>query len=144
MMRNTPLCVTAAAILLTVYVPTRSAAASTAPFLINAFRAPTPPPPPQIGYGHTNPKGQVVGLTSRYFTRNGRPWMPLMGEFEYARYPSRFWNWELLKMRAGRVNIVSSYIHWNLQERRTGIWNWHGRRNLRNFVKLAAKNGLLV
>ncbi|MGC8624962.1 MAG: beta-galactosidase [Phycisphaerae bacterium] len=143
-MRKTSPRIMTLALLATVCILTQSAAVSAAPLLIKAYGAPTPPPPPQIGYGHANPKGQVMGLTSRYFTRDGKPWMPLMGEFEYARYPSRFWNRELLKMRAGGVNIVSSYIYWNVQERRKGIWNWRGRRNLRQFVKLAAKDGLLV
>ena len=35
----------------------------------------------------TNPQGETVGLNSQSLLMNGRPWMPVMGEFHYSRYP---------------------------------------------------------
>jgi len=33
------------------------------------------------------PDGQALAADSRSLLRNGQPWLPVMGEFHYARYP---------------------------------------------------------
>jgi hypothetical protein len=35
-----------------------------------------------------------------------------MGEFHYSRYPESEWESEILKMKAGGVQIVSTYVIW--------------------------------
>ena len=32
-----------------------------------------------------SPSGGVIGVDSRYLTRNGKPWLPVMGEFHFSR-----------------------------------------------------------
>ncbi|HEY0990522.1 MAG TPA: beta-galactosidase [Kofleriaceae bacterium] len=86
--------------------------------------------------------GQSLAVTSRYLELDGRPWFPIMGEFHYSRYPADEWEVELLKMRAGGVDIVASYVFWNHHEEIEGVFDWSGRRDLGRFVRLAARAGL--
>lgn len=88
------------------------------------------------------PNGDVIGANSQYLTRNGAPWMPVMGEFHYSRTPAAEWEAELRKMKAAGIDIVATYIIWNHHEAKEGDYDWRGKRDLRRFVQLAAKAGL--
>jgi len=86
--------------------------------------------------------GDQFAVNNRYFIKNGKPWLPLMGEFHYNRYPEQYWEEELLKMKAAGLSIVATYVFWNEHETSKGIWDWKGRRNLQHFVDLCRKHGL--
>jgi beta-galactosidase len=88
--------------------------------------------------------GQRIGINNRYLTLDGRPWLPVMGEFHYARVPEKDWRTELLKMKSAGVDIVSTYVFWNEQEPRAGRFNWNGDLDLRHFVELCKQLGLYV
>ena len=92
----------------------------------------------------TSPDGHTIGATSRYLTRDGRPWLPVMGEFHFSRYPESEWENEILKMKAGGVQIVSTYVIWIHHEEVEGEFDWSGRKNVRRFVELCAKHGMLA
>jgi hypothetical protein len=91
-----------------------------------------------------SPSGSVIGLNSRYLTLNGTPWLPVMGEFHFSRYPRAQWEEELLKMKAAGVNIVSAYIIWVHHEEVKGQTDWTGQRDLHAFAELCSKHGLLL
>lgn len=116
-----------------------------APLTIRADRPFHAPGPANfhVQYG-TNPDGQRVGMNSRYLTLNGKPWLPVMGEFHYSRVPESQWDTEILKMKAAGVQIVSTYIFWIHHEEVEGHFDWTGRRDLRRFVELCAKHGMYV
>jgi hypothetical protein len=67
-----------------------------------------------------------------------------MGEFHYARYPAAEWREELLKIRAGGVSVVATYVFWILHEESRGSFDWSGDRDLRRFVTTCAELGLDV
>jgi hypothetical protein len=92
----------------------------------------------------TRPDGSTVTVDSSSLLLDGRPWIPVMGEFHYTRYPANEWRDELLKMKAGGLNIVATYVFWIHHEEVEGEWNWSGRHNLREFVQTAASAGLQV
>src|SRR5262245_48604569 len=96
----------------------------------------------RVGVGALSDTGHSLAVTSRYLELDGRPWFPIMGEFHYSRYPADEWEVELLKMRAGGVDIVASYVFWNHHEEIEGVFDWSGRRDLGRFVRLAARAGL--
>lgn len=91
-----------------------------------------------------SPSGRTIGVNSRYLTLDGKPWLPVMGEFHYTRYPESQWEEEILKMKAGGVNIVSTYVIWIHHEEIEGQFDWRGRRDLRAFTELCAKHGMYV
>lgn len=90
------------------------------------------------------PNGDTLGANARYLTRNGAPWLPVMGEFHYSRTPASQWEAELRKMKAAGIDIVASYVMWNHHEEVQGKFDWSGNRDLRRFVQLATKAGLDV
>lgn len=92
----------------------------------------------------TSRSGRTIGVTSRYLLLDGKPWLPVMGEFHYSRVPESDWEEDLLKMKAAGVQIISTYIFWNHQEEVQGKFEWTGQRDLRHFVQLCAKHGLYV
>lgn len=78
-------------------------------------------------------------MTSQCLTRDGKPWLPVMGEIHYSRYPAEYWEQELRKMAAGGVGIVSTYVIWIHHEEIEGSYDFSGQRNLRAFVLACAK-----
>jgi len=92
----------------------------------------------------TSPSGITLGVNSRYLTLDGKPWLPVMGEFHFSRYPRAQWEDEILKMKAAGVNIVATYVIWIHHEEVKGQFDWTGQRDLRAFVQLCAQHGLYV
>jgi hypothetical protein len=109
---------------------------------IDASVAPKPAAPLAFAVGGKSPDGHELSANSRYLTLDGRPWFPVMGEFHFSRYPAEEWETELLKMKAGGVNVVATYVFWLFHEETEGKFDWSGRRDLRRFVELCAKHGL--
>ncbi len=107
-----------------------------------------PSPPPQAsdfkGGSSLSPSGESIGLNDQYLTRDGKPWLPVMGEFHFSRYPEPGWEEEILKMKAAGVQIVSSYIFWNHIEEAKGVFDWTGQRDLRRFAELCQKHGMYL
>jgi hypothetical protein len=91
-----------------------------------------------------SPTHGVLSINQQCIELNGKPWIPVAGEFHYVRYPRRDWLTELRKMKAGGINVVSTYVFWIYQEEQKGVWDWRGRRNLRAFLKDCQKVGLLA
>lgn len=83
-------------------------------------------------------------MNSRYLMLDGKPWLPVMGEFHYSRVPEAQWEDEILKMKADGVQIISTYIIWIHQEEVKGQFDWSGQRDLRHFVELCAKHHMYV
>ena len=92
----------------------------------------------------TSPDGRKIGFTDYYMTINERPRYEIAGEFHYSRLDSTLWDGQLAKMKEAGVTIVSTYVFWNHHEEKKGIWDFTGRRNLRRFVRLCQKHGLMV
>jgi hypothetical protein len=92
----------------------------------------------------TSSDGHVLGMNERYLTLDGKPWLPVMGEFHYTRVPESQWEEEILKMKEDGVSIVATYVIWIHHEEIEGQFDWTGRRNLSHFVELCAKHGMYV
>lgn len=88
--------------------------------------------------------GKGYGYNSRYLIKDGRPWFPVMGEMHYSRYHDDLWEESLRKMKAGGIDVVSSYVIWIHHEEEKGIYEFTGCRNLRKFIMLCKKVGLSV
>jgi beta-galactosidase len=108
--------------------------------------SPVPVPQPVAATLGTSvsPSGQTIGVNSQYLTLNGQPWLPVMGEFHYSRYPEKLWEQEILKMQAAGVQIISTYVIWIHHEQQQGVFDWTGQRDLRHFTELCAKHGMYV
>jgi len=65
----------------------------------------------------TDARGRIISVNNRYLTINGIAQIPVMGELQYSRMPKERWEDEILKMKAGGVNIIATYLFGNHHER---------------------------
>ena len=103
---------------------------------------------PETGYlkmgTSVSPDGHRIDINSRYLSLDGKPWIPVMGEFHPTRYPPQYWEDELVKMKSAGVDIVAFYVIWAHHEAKPGEFNWSGDRDIRRFIDLCAKHHLKV
>ncbi|NLV28087.1 MAG: glycosyl hydrolase family 35 [Methanomicrobiales archaeon] len=106
-----------------------------------------PENPKQIRAGHLNlggkdPSGNTIAFNSYYMEMNGKPFIPIMGEIHYARLPEQYWEEQILKMKAGGINVIATYVFWNIHEWKEGVFDWSGNKDLRRFLLLCKKHGM--
>ena len=94
--------------------------------------------------GGTSPTGGSITVNNFYMSIDGRPVIPVMGEFHYSRYPREQWEEEILKMKAGGVTVLPTYVFWSLHEEVEGQFRWDGQRDLRYFLQLCKKHQMPV
>lgn len=94
--------------------------------------------------GGTAPDGGSIEVNSFYMLRNRKPMLPVTGEFHYSRYPAEQWEQAILKMKAGGLTIIPTYVFWNIHEEKEGVFDWNGNRDLRRFVELCKKHDMDV
>jgi beta-galactosidase len=88
--------------------------------------------------------GDVYEVNSRYLIKNGKPMLPVMGEFHFSRWNPEEWEEALLKMKAGGVQIVATYVFWIHHEEKQNEWDFTGSRNLKQFLETCKKVGIDV
>ncbi len=94
--------------------------------------------------GGANPQGERIDVNNFYMSIAGKPVIPVMGEFHYSRYPAEQWEEEILKMKAGGVNVLPTYVFWSLHEEVEGQFRWDGQRDVRRFIELCKKHDMAV
>ena len=94
--------------------------------------------------GGKNPDGIEINVNSRYITRGGKPYIPIMGEIHFSRIDRNEWEKELVKMKNGGITLVSTYLFWIYHEEIEGELDFTGDNDIRTFVELCGKNGLEV
>ncbi|MFE4053204.1 beta-galactosidase [Streptomyces sp. YIM B13518] len=105
--------------------------------------------PPVPLSGHL-PMGSRAGVPaplradSRKLVRGDEPWLPVMGEFHFSRYPAAEWREELLKIRAGGIDLLATYLFWNQHEEERGTLRFDGDLDIRRFVELCGELELYV
>ena len=91
-----------------------------------------------------DPKGKTLTVDSKSLLLDGRRILPVMGEIHYSRVPRQDWHREILKMKAGGVDIISCYVFWNHHEYEEGVFDWSGNRDLRAFLRICRDCGEMV
>lgn len=97
-----------------------------------------------LNMGGKNHDGEEIDVTSRYFTRGSKPWIGVMGEFHFSRYNRKYWHRELCKMKAGGINIISTYLFWIYHEEIEGEFDFTGDNDIRAFIEECKNVGLDV
>lgn len=95
-----------------------------------------------LNLGQVRDDGASFQVNSRYIEKDGKPWIGIMGEYHFVRDSRDRWEQELLKMKAGGINTIASYVFWIYHEEIEGEYDFTGDRNLREFVELCEKLGL--
>ena len=94
--------------------------------------------------GGENPDGEQIGVTSLYYTRGGKPWIGVMGEYHFVRDSRENWYRELCKMKAGGITIVATYLFWIYHEETEGEFDFTGDRDIGRFIADTQRAGLDV
>ncbi|HEX3075307.1 MAG TPA: beta-galactosidase [Lachnospiraceae bacterium] len=87
-------------------------------------------------------KTTEFGYNSNYMLKDQEPWFPVMGEIHYSRYPKQYWRESLYKMKAGGVEVVSSYVIWIHHEEIEKEYDFTGNKDLREFITACKDCGL--
>ena len=91
-----------------------------------------------------DPEGHEIGFTNYYMTRDGKPFFGISGEMHYCRVSPDQWEDAVVKMRCGGLNIISTYVFWNVHEEEEGVFRFDGCRDLRAFLEVCEKHGMYV
>ena len=66
------------------------------------------------------------------------------GELHYCRIPRVEWPARLAVANSMGINTVSTYVFWNLHERRRGVFNFEGEIDFGAFITACQKQGMKV
>ena len=94
--------------------------------------------------GGTNANGEKIEVNNFFMKMNEKPVIPITGEFHYSRYPNKYWDESIKKMKAGGIDMIATYVFWIMHEEKEGVFDWSGDKDLRQFVQLCAKNNMKV
>ena len=87
---------------------------------------------------------QKFTIKGNQFLLDDKPFQIRSGEIHFQRIPHQYWEDRLLKLKAMGMNTVAIYVFWNALEPEKRKWDFYGRNNIRDFIKLAEKTGLFV
>jgi len=111
---------------------------------INADVAPLKIYSDHLKLGGSSSSGETISVNNYFISKNHKPFIPITGEFHFSRYPNQYWDEAIKKMKAGGINIIATYVFWNIHEEKEGTFRWDGDRDLKKFIDLCAKNNIYV
>ncbi|OWM80414.1 hypothetical protein CDL15_Pgr019694 [Punica granatum] len=66
------------------------------------------------------------------------------GSIHYPRSTPDMWPDLIRKAKAGGLNVIQTYVFWNVHEPEKGKFNFHGNNDLVKFIKLIGENNMYV
>lgn len=101
-------------------------------------------PPALLNMGGKDLAGNLYQVDQKSLLVNGKRIIPVMGELHYSRMEPENWKEAVLKMKAGGINILATYVFWNHHEERRGEWDFSGCRDLRKFLQVCKELDMSV
>ncbi|KAL5788629.1 hypothetical protein ACOSP7_005578 [Xanthoceras sorbifolium] len=75
---------------------------------------------------------------------NGQRRILFSGSIHYPRSSPDMWEGLIKKAKDGGLDVIDTYVFWNVHETSPGNYNFEGRYDLVRFIKLVKKAGLYV
>lgn len=97
-----------------------------------------------LNLGGSSVNGEEIRVSNKYLIRNNKPWIPVMGEIHFSRVDSQKWEEEILKMKAGGITLLSTYVIWIYHNEIENEWNFSDNNDIRRFVLLCKKHDIEV
>ncbi|XP_019071397.1 beta-galactosidase 13-like isoform X2 [Solanum lycopersicum] len=88
------------------------------------------------------PKG--VSYDGRSMIVNGERELLFSGSIHYPRMPPEMWPDVIRKAKEGGLNLIQTYVFWNIHEPVQGQFNFEGNYDVVKFIKEIARQGLYV
>ncbi|KAI3747727.1 hypothetical protein L6452_10338 [Arctium lappa] len=73
---------------------------------------------------------------------NGRRRILISGSIHYPRSTPEMWEDVIMKAKQGGLDVIETYVFWNVHEPSPGNYNFEGRYDLVRFLKTVQKAGL--
>lgn len=99
--------------------------------------------PKTCGQVACHSKRSFRGVGSKFYL-DGSPFQVIAGHIDYARVPPELWRNRLQMARAEGLNTVETSVFWNLHEPEPGRFEFSGNKDVKEFVRQAQQEGLLV
>ncbi|KAA8550416.1 hypothetical protein F0562_002100 [Nyssa sinensis] len=88
--------------------------------------------------------GANVTYDSRALVIGGKRRVLISGSIHYPRSTPEMWPGLIQKSKDGGLDVIETYVFWNLHEPVRNQYDFDGRKDLVKFVKLVAEAGLYV
>ncbi|WVZ20365.1 hypothetical protein V8G54_007687 [Vigna mungo] len=88
--------------------------------------------------------GGNVTYDGRSLIIDGEHRILFSGSIHYPRSTPQMWPNLIAKAKEGGLDVIQTYVFWNLHEPQQGQYNFRGRRNIVRFVKEIQAQGLYV
>ncbi|KAM1987120.1 hypothetical protein ACFX15_034427 [Malus domestica] len=85
-----------------------------------------------------------VTYDGRSIMINGKREIFFSGSIHYPRSTVDMWPDLLRKAKQGGLNVIQTYVFWNLHEPVKGKWNFEGNADLVKFIRLIQENNMYV
>ncbi|MBQ7138755.1 MAG: beta-galactosidase, partial [Clostridia bacterium] len=92
----------------------------------------------------TSPDGHEISFTNYAMMTDGKPFFGVSGEMHFCRVAPDQWEDAVLKMKAGGINIISTYVFWIVHEEEEGVFRFDGCRDVRRFLEICEKHSMMV
>ncbi|CAI9100577.1 OLC1v1037707C2 [Oldenlandia corymbosa var. corymbosa] len=86
----------------------------------------------------------TVSFDGRSFMINGQRKILISGSIHYPRSTPEMWPDLIKKAKAGGLDVIQTYVFWNVHEPQQGKYNFEGNADIVKFLKLAQAAGLYV
>ncbi|KAI7734743.1 hypothetical protein M8C21_002996 [Ambrosia artemisiifolia] len=86
----------------------------------------------------------IVTYDHRSLIINGQRRILISGSVHYPRSTPEMWDDLVIKAKNGGLDVIDTYVFWNVHEPSPGVYDFSGRYDLVRFIKTVARNGLYV
>ncbi|KAL4559406.1 hypothetical protein LXL04_031544 [Taraxacum kok-saghyz] len=86
----------------------------------------------------------TVTYDRRSLIINGERRILISGSIHYPRSTPEMWEDLVIKAKNGGLDVIDTYVFWNVHEPSPGIYDFTGRYDIVRFIKTVARNGLYV
>ncbi|KAK1554080.1 hypothetical protein Q3G72_007542 [Acer saccharum] len=73
---------------------------------------------------------------------NGQHKILFSGSIHYPRSPPQMWPSLIEKAKQGGIDVIQTYVFWNLHEPKQGQYDFNGRNDIIGFIKQIQSQGL--
>ncbi|XP_044480377.1 beta-galactosidase 16-like isoform X2 [Mangifera indica] len=95
-----------------------------------------------VANGLSSHEGGEVTYDGRSLIINGRRQILFSGSIHYPRSTPQMWPSLIAKAKGGGLDVIQTYVFWNLHEPQQGQYEFSGRRDIVSFIKEIQSQGL--
>ncbi|GMI87297.1 beta-galactosidase 16 [Hibiscus trionum] len=96
------------------------------------------------GVGNCHSYGRNVTYDGRSLLIDGQHLLLFSGSIHYPRSTPEMWPSLISKAKQGGIDVIQTYVFWNLHEPQQGQYDFSGRRDIVRFIREVEAHGLYV